>query len=169
MPSKRLEFGDFSALTGISNDSYDATIKNLTIASENSFAQLVPLRIVAGFNHVFTALEHALSAFELGSAFARKPELEFIIRLCAEKQLNRALEIAEFGKEPLLLVAKSGEIKKIARGIGFVGKKFEIGKNKAELMKIFGISKRELEAMKDSKSALEELVIEKCALVALEK
>ena len=173
----------------ILTENYGATIKKLAFPGENRFVQLVPARVVAGQKHLETALEHALSSFKNGTNFARKPELEFIVRLLAEKQLEKALKKAEFADEPLVLVLelkgaakaknlKAGkgkspsavkEINEIEKRLNFREKTFSLGKNKNYLMELFNVSETELKTLKDLKNPLEELIIERVALVALER
>jgi len=95
----------FAFVSGqILTENYDATIKKLAFLGKKRFIQIVPARAVAGRKHLETALEHALSSFPSKTNFAKRPELEFIVRLLAEKQLEKALKKAEFADEPLVLV-----------------------------------------------------------------
>ncbi len=48
-------------------------------------------------------------------------------------------------------------------------KTFSLGKNKNYLMELFNVSETELKTLKDLKNPLEELIIERVALVALER
>ncbi|MFH1390877.1 MAG: KEOPS complex subunit Cgi121 [Candidatus Diapherotrites archaeon] len=173
MLSKTIGKHGFSLLKGeITTDSYKESIKKLTIGFD-VFTQIIPSRLVAGENHIWFALEQSLNAFEQKTAFTKKPELEFIVRLVADKQLNKALEKAEFKKnEPLILVIGSADekaINKIKETLNFKEKDFQLGLNKEELVKYFGIEKREIESLADVKNPLEELIIERCAFVSLEK
>ncbi len=166
---------DFAAFTGkITTDSYSATIKKLAIASQKAgcFAQLAPCRVVAGKRHLNAALEHTFSAIGSGQNFAKKPELEFLIRLLGEKQLDKVFEKARFGNEPLLLVVekkKPSKAREIMKEIGFVKQKFPFGKNMEELMHLYSISEKGIETLRGLKSPLEELVIEKTSFVAMER
>ncbi len=169
---------EFEVLTGkITNDSYSTTIKKLALLNpaqktgNEGFVQVVPARLCAGYNHVFFALEHALSALDAGTAFSRKPELEFLIHFFGEKQLGRAIEKARFSDgEDLVLIVNAGKsASDAAKELGFAEKKIQIGKNADELMGFYGITKPELETAGDLQSPLERLVVEKCAFVALER
>jgi len=174
MISKTIGKCDFSLLKGqITKDSCKETIKKLMIASDKQFTQIIPACLVAGKNHIFSALEQSLSAFEQKTNFTKKPELEFIVRLLANKQLNKALEKAEFRQgEILVLVIGSSDkktIEKVKTGLNFVEKEFALGKNEKELKEFFGISEEELSALNDVEKPLEELVIERVAFVSLER
>ncbi len=201
MPTKQFGTREFAALAGrITNDSYSATIKKLALLNaqhdtpnrakspaghgkaagspdEGDFAQIVPARLCAGYNHVFFALEHAMSAVDSGTAFSRRPELEFLINFFGEKQLHKAFEKAKFGQgEGLVLVVGAKNKKdtgRAKRALGFVEdadmELWQNGKNKMDLMAGFGIGERELEAVSDLGNALEELVIERISLVSLLK
>ena len=174
MLSKKVGKHEISILKGrITTDSYEETIKKLSIVPQKQFTQLAPLRVVAGENHILFALEHTFSAFENKTAFAKKPELEFIIRLLAEKQLNKALEKAKFKKgENLLLVVGSQNKKVIGETkttLGFEEKEFSLGENKKGLMELFKVSEGEIKALGDLQNPLEELIIERVSFVALER
>ena len=169
----KIEKDKFSILKGkITNKSYNTTIKKLTLVGENYFVQIIPAKLVAGTNHLFFALEQTFDSFENETSFTKKPVFEFLVRVFAKKQLNKAIKIAEFSDgENLVLIIKSTskeEIEKIKKELNFEEKKFEFGKNKEELMDFFGVSKNELEALSDLKNPLEEAIIERVSFVALE-
>ena len=173
MISKKINEKYHSLFKGrITNDSYEESIKKLTLPSKDIFVQILPSRIIAGETHLFIALETALSSFENSSNFTKIPALELIVRILGKKQLNDALETAKFGKENLVLIIgsrKKKEIEKIKKELNFKEKNFTLGKNKKYLEKLFSVSKAELNSLKDLKNPLEELVIERCAFVALER
>ncbi|MCR4335439.1 MAG: KEOPS complex subunit Cgi121, partial [archaeon] len=178
MLSKTIGKHDYSLLKGeISTDSYKETIKKLTLGF-GVFTQVIPSKWVAGEDHIWFALEQSLDAFEQKIAFTKKPELEFIVRLLAQKQLSKALEGAEFGKgtefgkEPLVLVIGSSDkkiVSEIKEKLAFEEKEIKLGLNKSELIKFFGIEEKEIESLADVKNPLEELIVERCAFVSLEK
>lgn len=178
MISKKIGKRNFAVFIGkVSNDSYSATIKKLALAQQKHFVQIVPARLCAGFKHAEAALEHAFSALDSGAAFSKKPELEFLIRFFGEKQLHKALEKARFGPgEALVFVVEATNKKDVDRAknaIGFVEDKqcivWKRGENKNDIMKEFGIGENELDVFLDMENALEELVIERVSMVALEK
>lgn len=172
MISKRIGKTNYALYRGrIIYDSYMESIKKLSLSSKGVFAQLLPARIIAGENHLFACLEHSISAFKSGSNFTKKPELELIARLLAKKQLNSALEIAEFENEDMVFItsAEKKDAKQLMKKLNFSEKECSLGKNKAELMKLFGISETELKTVNDLENPLEELIIERCALIALER
>ena len=173
MISKKIGKLEFSLLKGrISKNSYEESIKKLSLASQNGFVQILPTRLIAGQNHLLSAIENTFSSFKNKSNFSKKPELELIIRLTGIKQLNKALRKAEFGKEDLVLIIDSknkGKIDSIKKELGFAEKNFELGKNKKYLMKFFNITKEELNSLADLKNPLEEIIIERCSLVSLER
>lgn len=173
MISKKIGKLEFSILKGrISKNSYEESIKKLSLASQNGFVQLVPSRLIAGQNHLLNVIENTFSSFKNKSNFSKKPELELIIRLTGIKQLNKALEKAEFGKEDLVLIINSKNKKKIdsiKKELGFVEKDFKLGENKNYLMKFFNVTKEELKSLSDLKNPLEEIIIERCAFVSLKR
>ena len=160
MRSRKIGNRDFTIITGeINNHSYSATIKKLSMLPRNGFAQIVPLRLVAGEMHLSVALEHALSAFETKTSFTKKPELEFLVHLTGQKQLGRAIKKSEFAREPLALVIQISDgktIEKTKKDLGFEEKKFaihETGKNTKKLAKEFGYNKPALFVQNHLKSA----------------
>jgi len=173
MSSRKIGKQEFSLLKGrISKNSYEESIIKLSFESQNGFVQIVPSRLIGGQNHLLSAIENTLSSFQSKSNFSKKPELELILRLTGIKQLNKALKKAEFGKEDLVLIIGSknkNKINSIKKKLGFVEKKFELGKNKNYLIKFFNITKNELKSLADLKNPLEEIIIERCAFVSLER
>lgn len=165
-------------------DNVDAAIKSfLAFAAEQKiFLQVVSLRPVAGKNHVMFALEQTFSAFETGTNFAKSAELEFLLRLSANKQIEKALDILGLkpGKNEALAVVAGKEKKSVSAAFAFLKKSIAFKpvkglleknaqKNAAEIKQIFQISSAELAALSDKKSsALEEAVIERVALLSLE-
>ncbi|HIH09816.1 MAG TPA: hypothetical protein HA254_04045 [Candidatus Diapherotrites archaeon] len=170
----------FEILTGrITTDSYSTTIKKLTFLQESSLVQLASCRAIAGMRHVEAGIEHFLSALETGNVFTRQPSLELLIWLFGRKQIPKALEMANFRQgEPLLLIvalgkgsSKARQVEKILKKLNFIVDKqllWELGKNRQELMALYGINKREIGALADLENPLEDLVIEKISMVALE-
>ena len=121
---------------------------------------------------MLSAIENTFSSFQSKSNFSKKPELELIIRLTGIKQLNKALQKAEFGKENLVLIIDSKNKRKIdsiKKELGFTEQKFELGKNKSYLVKFFNVTKKELKSLNDLKNPLEEIIIERCSFVSLER
>ncbi|AJF59892.1 MAG: hypothetical protein J4224_04285 [Candidatus Diapherotrites archaeon] len=166
-------------LTGsIKVNSVGSTIKKLSVyCSGKQFVQLCYAAPIASIDQVFFALEQTISAFDSGANFSKKQELEFLIRLTGRKQISRALDLTGLKKgmnTALLVIVASNEkeIKKIFNEIkmqtGFKEKKIDFKKNEKELIKIHGILQKEIDALKDLKNPVQELVLEKIALVALE-
>src|SRR3989344_5473176 len=88
-------------------DYKESTIKSLLAINENkNFCQIVPAKTVCSFLQAFAALEQAIFAQNKKTAFSGKLNLEFLIRLYGTKQINAALDLAEFktGKNMALLV-----------------------------------------------------------------
>lgn len=172
MISKKINEKYYSLFKGrITNDSYEESIKKLTFLPK-VFVQFLPARIIAGENHIFIALETALSSFETNSNFTKNPALELIVRVLGKKQLKEALEIAKFEEEDMLLIIGSrekNEIEKIKKELNFKETNFALGKNKKYLEWLFSVSKAELKAVEDLENPLEEIIIERSAFAALER
>ena len=179
MISKKIGNSHFALLIGkITTDSCSATIKKLALAQQHRFVQIIPARVVAGVRHLEAALEHATSALKNKTSFSKNLELEFLVRLFGEKQLEKALQNAKFeeGEELVLVAAEKSktkskkEIAKIINNLKFKEtKKFELGKNKKELIDFYKISQEEIETLSDVENAIEGLVIERVSFVALER
>lgn len=171
---KKVGKHSFAVLTGkITTDSYSTSIKKLALLNEKQCTQIIPARLCAGEVHVLAALEHTFSAIDEGTAFSRKPELEFLIRFFGNRQLKQCLEAAKFseGEELVLVVGTSDEKKvmEVCGELGFVEQEIDFPKNKETLMKFYNITQQELDTLSDLENALEELVIEKISFVALER
>lgn len=173
MNTQRIGKRDFLLFTGqISNDSYSATIKKLTLIQREFFIQLLPLALVAGKLHVEAALEQGFSSIENRTSFSNSPSLEFLLRFFAQRQISRALEKSVFAKEPLLLVCEkksAAKIRKAMRELDFQEKKMPLHGNEKQIREAFDISETEIAALGEKKNSLELLVVEKIALLNLEK
>lgn len=72
-----------------------ATIKRLMVEKEHctkgSFFQVFRADVIASVFQIEAALEQSLSAFSCGSNFVKQPDLEFLLRLAATRDLDSAL------------------------------------------------------------------------------
>jgi len=177
---KKINNFEIKVKTGyLTINNVDATIKRLTVGSENtSFSQICALSNIVSFRHLFFALEQALDATEKKSSFSKNPALEFLLRAHATKQISEALKLGVLkkGKNEVALLVVAKEKKnaeeiflKLEKELCFEEKDLlkEISEEKKKrLMKTFRITEKMLSAFSDE-NALEELVFEKVALTAL--
>jgi len=155
------------------------TLKKLSEAKANAkLLQLSPIKNIISPFQVFVAAGQTMNAIETNSSFSKSPELEFLCRLNAESQIDKAINLSELkkGKNTVcLVIVTAGAGKNIAKKqlqeaaskIGMKEKKIDLDKNKNVVMKHFGIAKKELEALSDLKNPLEAAVIERIALLNL--
>ncbi len=158
----------------------DATIKKLMFLSkehETELFQAFSLVPVISKFQLDIILEQTLSSFEDKTNIVKQPSLEFLLRLCATRDLNKAIRTVGIkeGKQDLgiIVFAKNKETcKKIYSSVKNILEMNEnnnlldsnFGKNKKTLMNIYGIdSSQELD-----KNMVEKLVIEKIAMLSLE-
>lgn len=158
-----------------------ATIKKLSLcSSRKKFVQLCPIEPISSLNQIIFAAEQAIDSFNKGTNFSKKIELEFLLRLSGTRQINKAIGkmLLKEGRNRVVLVAAAKKrekvkelLKEIEKQVGFRedGNLMKgVGKNKKYLMEIYSLGEEELESLMDKENALEEAVLEKIALVALE-
>ena len=143
-----------------------------------SFIQLLKVDLVAGFDHLFIALETALDSFEKETNFSPNREIEFLLRLFGKRQIDKILPLLESNtNKVILIVADKGQkevdqaFERIEKELKFQEEKKlenELGKNVEELKKVFQITK-ETDSLKDLENSLEAAIIEKVALSTLQE
>ncbi len=177
MNSKKLNNSTIGGIkTGIINiDNIESTIKSLLELNQpQNLCQIVSANTIVCEKQVFFAIEQALSAIQNSTSFSKKAELEFLLRVYGTKQINQALDKAQLkaGKNEIVLVCCAKDKKELQelfkqaqKTLLFKEKKIQLGKNKKELMKIYGISEKELKTLSDLINPLEAAIIERNALV----
>jgi len=177
MKSLKINAGLCGIKTGII-DYKESNLKSLLdLNSTQNFCQIVPLHLISSNDQIFFSFEQAQSAINSNTSFSKKLNLEFLIRLFGEKQLERVFYILNFkrGKNEVVLICFQNDksklnflFEKVEKILEFKEKKILLGKNKKELTKIYGISKKEIQTLKDLKDPLGNLIIEKNSLVVFE-
>ena len=131
--------------------------KNLTI-------QALDADKIAGEEHIRFAVEKAINSFRTGTAIANDLSKEIMLYAAGTRQINRAVKLGiHMGENNIVLVAVGD-----AELSGFDEIRpapvlaYDQSK-KEQLMKVFGITDKELEAVGENK--LPELVLERVALV----
>lgn len=131
--------------------------KNLTL-------QALDADKIAGEGHIRFAVEKAINSFRTGTAIANDLSKEIMLYAAGTRQINRAVKLGiHKGENNIVLIAVGDE-----KFSGFDEIKHKpvlvYNQSKKEgLMKAFGITNEELEAVGEEK--LPELVIERVALV----
>ena len=163
----------------INIDKAETTLKKLSEAKGKSkLLQICSTTNIISPLQVIVAAEQTLNAVETNTSFSNNPEIELLCRLNAESQIEKAIDASECRKGKnqvcLVLVATSSgkdvakkQLREAASKIGLKEKKMDPGKNKNAVMKHFGITKKELEALSDLKNPLEAAVIERIAMLNL--
>ncbi|MBI2598174.1 MAG: hypothetical protein HYW50_03185 [Candidatus Diapherotrites archaeon] len=170
----------YAVKTGTANIiDYESTIKSLLEQnSRKGFCQIVPAKTVGSTDQVAFAIEQSIGAFFSGENFSKKPGLEFLIRIYGTRQIENALKISglKAGKQSVVLACAHTQkvglekiLKTAEKILHFKEKKIFLGKNKKELMQLYGITAAEINTLKDLKNPLQQIIIEKNALVAFEK
>ncbi len=159
----------------------DLVIKKLSeSAKKGVFAQAIDARALCSQTQFLFAAKHAISALVDKNSFSDRLEIELLLRVTATRQIGKAVEIAGIKnstKEATIIALSKDKqalettMKELAKEIGlkkengFLEKNSK--KNKAFLIKAFGIKDLELLALKDTKNPLENTIIERIALNAL--
>ncbi|MEM4256749.1 MAG: hypothetical protein QXD98_00115 [Candidatus Diapherotrites archaeon] len=125
-------------------DSYDTTIKKLTLMQKKGFIQLIPQKFLKSKWHALIALDHV---FSLNQKIAKSKSLEFLVRVLGTNQLSKALEKVEkefFLAKDFVLVfdSKKFELKKILSNLNLEETNFK------EVEDIIAIEKTALVALK---------------------
>ncbi len=168
-------------------NSLDSLLKKLSSAnsSPNTVFQLVSLSPLISKRQVLAAMEHACSAFDSKTAISSRLEFELLLRLAGKRQIKESLELLslkEEAEQEAVLIGIGLDKKQLEKEAQNVGQQlcfrpqnrlFEknFQKNKPLILKSYGISEKQIRSFgnRKEKDAIESLVIEKMALVALEE
>jgi tRNA threonylcarbamoyladenosine modification (KEOPS) complex Cgi121 subunit len=158
----------------------ESVIKKLSESAKNSvFLQVFNAKTILSTEQLFFAAKQAIDATKNQSAFSQRLEIELLLRATATRQINQTLKTTSLQKgkqETAILAVSESEnaleetIKEIKKELCFKSEKTtELSKEKKqEIISAFGITKKELEAIKDlGKGALENAVKENIAMNAL--
>ncbi len=168
-------------------NSLDSLLKNVSLAnsSQNAVFQLVSLSPLVSQRQVLAAIEQACFAIGSKTAISNRLEFELLLRLAGRRQIKESLELLSLkeGKEreAVLIGIGSGkkqlekEAQNLGRALGLrpqnglFEKNFQ--KNKPLILSAYGISANQIRSFEHwkEKDAVESLVLEKMALVALEE
>ena len=156
----------------------DGLLKRLASTS-NVVVQLFDARRVAGSEHIFFAAVDAVRAFESGSAASRSLGMEVLLYASCQDQISKALGIIGVSKGAhdvcMLVMARDGEEARIAfkdasELLGSADDSvLDIDDEKFTTLKeIYRVTDVELEAM-GGRESLPDLIIERCALLAIRR
>jgi KEOPS complex subunit Cgi121 len=131
---------------------------------KNLIIQALDADKIAGEEHIRFAVEKAINSFRTGTAIANDLSKEILLYAAGTRQINRAVKLGIHKGENNIVLVAVGE----AEISGFDEIKHEhvlaYNESKKEvLMKMFGITDKELEAVGEEK--MPELVLERVALV----
>lgn len=139
-------------------------------------SQVFDAEHIAGREHLIHAVRLALIALESGENFADSPNIELVCWVAGTRQIDRAVELVgirgETTKVALIVLGLSREkVEQVTREISQElqidedEEVLDITPEKSEFLKeVFSISDAQLEA-----ADLEELVLERIALLSLQK
>ena len=131
--------------------------KNLTI-------QALDADKIAGEEHIRFAVEKAINSFRTGTAIANDLSKEIMLYAAGTRQINRAVKVGIHKGENNIVIVAVGDAKLSGFDEIRPAPVLAYDQSKKEtLMKAFGITEKELEAVGEDK--LLELVIERVALV----
>ena len=135
-----------------------------------SLCQVFDASIICGKEHVMAAYKHAKRAFKYKKNISNSIEIEILLYAAGKRQIKDAIKFAgakENGKYAFLFIGKSEkEVKSFLENIGL-----EIDNNilkpTIKKLKKFGITEKELKTV--DKSMYADLVLEKIAMIELQK
>jgi KEOPS complex subunit Cgi121 len=131
--------------------------KNLTL-------QALDADKIAGEEHIRFAVEKAINSFNTGTNIANDLSKEIMLYAAGTRQINRAVKLGIHKGENNIVIVAVGEAQ--LSGFDEIISADVLAYNaskREQLMKIFGITNEELEAVGEEK--LPELVLERVALV----
>ena len=135
--------------------------KNLTL-------QALDADKIAGEEHIRFAVEKAINSFNIGTNIANDLSKEIMLYAAGTRQINKAVKLGIHKGENNIVIVAVGEAQlsgfdeiRYADVLAYNASKRE------QLMKIFGITNEELEAVGEEK--IPELVLERVALVEVIK
>jgi KEOPS complex subunit Cgi121 len=154
----------------VSIDNVEAFLQMLNKISieKNLTLQALDADKIAGEEHIRFAVEKAINSFRTGTAIANNLSKEIMLYAAGTRQINRAVKLGIHKGENNIVLVAVGD----AELSGFDEMRPEpvlaYDRSKKEtLMKAFGITNEELEAVGEEK--LPELVMERVALVDVVK
>lgn len=160
----------------------EGLLQNLRNVSTDLDVQLVNLDKVAGRKHLYFAILNSLNAFAKGTNISRTLAVEFLLYASAQKQISEAIKRMGVDKETrnIAIVAMGGNEQSIRFFVDRLSSFAEYRSDDAlldgfdkgkinELLSTFKISEKELKAMTEKRTPIEEtiqkLIIERMALL----
>lgn len=132
--------------------------------------QAFDARYVAGRDHLEAAVRSATRAREHDDAIADDPAVELLLYAAGRRQIDRALAIGvEAGEGPVVVVVDGGDEPAAAEAVEALLEPAETlgtARDEAAIRGFYDVPDGELEA---TGASLEDLVIERVALLAVEK
>ena len=137
---------------------------NKIIKEKNLTIQTLDADKIAGKEHIIFSVEKAINSFKTGTNIANDLSKEIMLYAAGTRQINKAVKLGIHKGENNIVIVAVGDSElsgfdeiKYADVLAYNASKRE------QLMKIFGITNEELEAVGEEK--LPELVLERVALV----
>lgn len=152
----------------------EEVIKNILeiLAKNQCFGQILSSKAIISEKQLLQAAEQTESAFANGTNFAKRREMELLLRVSGKKQFPKAIELLgiQNGKQGIALVAVGQDCEKaIAEMKAAVKlKEQKLRPDFKALQKTFEIPEKQAKLLKDRKESIENAVLEKIAVVALE-
>ena len=153
-------------------DDVDAFVAELAGIGERHGAvvQALDARYVAGRRHLEAAVRSARRAIDHDDAIADDPAVEVLLYAAGRRQIDRALNIGvEVGTGPVVVVVDGGDEDAAAGAVATMLEPAETlggARDEAAIRAFFDVDDAELGA---TDASLEELVVERVALLAVDK
>lgn len=152
-------------------DAIETFLENLQAIGDqhDALVQAVDARYVAGPRHLERAVASTRRAQERGTMIADDLSLELLLAIAATRQIDRGMEIGvRTGRNRIVVVVDGGETSPATDAVGRLleSTTAEGTPDTDRLMEWFEISEEERRA---TSASLEELVVERVALLELER
>lgn len=139
-------------------------------AEHGAVVQALDARYVAGREHLEAAVRSARRARHHDDAIADDPAVEVLLYAAGQRQIDRALTIGvSAGEGPVVVVVDGGDEASVATAVEALLEPMEtlgIARDEGAIREYFDIDDTEWAA---TDASLEDLVVERVALLAIEK
>lgn len=165
-------------IVGVKVQDINMTLVELDKIKGEAAFQIFDSAKVAGWRHLYYSAVNALNAVKTGTAISNKIEIEALLYASAQDQISKAIRM--MGVTPVtenvaLLVLAEDPESTASEMVRYLGNEdedvLELNEGKFnDLMKTYGVTGKALMTIdKDKYEALESLVIEKCALMPINR
>ena len=142
------------------------------LAKNQCFGQILSSKAIVSEKQFLQSAEQTQSAFLQGTSFAKRKEMELLLRISGKKQFQKAIEVLGIkkGKQSIALIAVGENSEKAITEMKDLLrlKERKLKPDFKALQKIYGIPEKQARLLKNRKESIEKAVLEKITLITLE-